>query len=162
MSGKVFTGIIPTEDLPPRVAGYIAAAAASGGDWREAESLLWRAQLTDPNCLHVYYVLYKFYFNHNRLNDAERAACLALDAAARQAHIPADWCLLDNTSCDWSKVDAPQHFYLFSLKALAFIHLRQQRMEDAGTILDKLREIDPQDSVGASVIEAYATGANAL
>lgn len=159
MSGKSgLGGIVTSEDLPPRVAGYLSAAAAAG-DWREAESLLWRAQLAAPDCLHVYYVLYKFYFNHNRLGDAERAACLAMDAAARQAHIPSDWRLLDNTSCDWSVVDAPQHFYLFSLKALAFIHLRQQRTEDTKLLLAKLREIDLHDTVGASVIEAYAIGA---
>lgn len=154
------TGITPTDDLPPRVAGYLSAAVASGSDWREAESLLWRAQAADPDCLHVYYILYKFYFNHNRLGDAERAACLALDAAARQAHIPSDWRLQDSTTCDWSRVDAPQHFYLFSLKALAFIRLRQQRVGDARLLLVKLREIDPEDSVGASVIEAYAEGAS--
>jgi hypothetical protein len=67
--------------------------------------------------------------------------------------------LLNNASCDWSKVDAPQHFYLFSLKALAFIRLRQLRVGDTFQILAKLHEIDPKDSVGASVIEAYATGA---
>lgn len=153
-------GIVTAEDLPPRVAGYLAAAAASG-DWRDAETLLWRAQAADPECLHVYYILYKFYFRHQRLSDAERAACLALDAAARQAHIHSNWRLQDKTSCDWSIVEAPQHFYLFSLKALAFIRLRQQRVEDASLILAKLYEIDPQDSVGASVIEAYATGAAA-
>lgn len=153
-------GIVATDDLPPRVAGYLTAAAASG-DWRDAESLLWRAQTADPDCLHVYYTLYKFYFNHKRLGDAENAACLALDAAARQAHISADWRLQDKDTCDWSKVNAPQHFYLFSLKALAFIRLRQQRAEDAALILAKLREIDPQDTVGASVIEAYAIGAAA-
>ncbi|MEQ1600695.1 MAG: hypothetical protein HOP04_03405 [Methylophilaceae bacterium] len=153
-------GIVTAEDLPPRVAGYLAAAAASG-DWRDAETLLWRAQAADPECLHVYYILYKFYFRHQRLSDAERAACLALDAAARQAHIHSNWRLLHKTSCDWSIVEAPQHFYLFSLKALAFIRLRQQRVEDASLILAKLYEIDPQDSVGASVIEAYATGAAA-
>lgn len=160
MSGKQeIPGIVATDDLPPRVAGYLSAAAAAVGDWREAESLLWRAQATAPDCLHVYYILYKFYFNHNRLGDAERAACLALDASARQAHIPSDWRLQDSASCDWSRVDAPQHFYLFSLKALAFIRLRQQRAEDAQLLLAKLREIDPRDSVGASVIEAYAAGA---
>lgn len=152
-------GIVASDDLPPRVAGYLSAAAATAGDWREAESLLWRAQAADPGCLHVYYTLYKLYFNHSRLGDAERAACLALDAAARQAHIPSDWRLLDSTSCDWSQVNAPQHFYLFSLKALAFIRLRQQRASDTNEILAKLREIDPHDSVGASVIEAYAEGA---
>lgn len=159
MSGKVLQGIVAAEDLPPRVAGYLSAAAAAVGEWREAESLLWRAQAADPDCLHVYYTLYKFYFNHNRLGDAERAACLALDAAASQAHISSNWDSLDKDSCDWSQVGAPQHFYLFSLKALAFIRLRQHRMEDATGILAKLREIDPHDSVGASVIEAYAAGA---
>lgn len=159
MSGSpALQGIVATDDLPPRVAGYLAAAGEAW-DWREAESLLWRAQAADPGCLHVYYTLYKFYFRHHRLNDAERAACLALDAAARQAHIAADWRLLDGASCDWSRVDVPQHFYLFSLKALAFIRLRQQRLEQAHEILAKLREIDPHDSVGASVIEAYAAGA---
>lgn len=162
MSGsQLFQGIAPSDDLPPRVAGYISAAFAAMGEWREAESLLWRAQTADPDCLHVYYILYKFYFNRKRLIDADRAACLALDAAARQAHIPSDWRLLDNASCDWSRVDAPQHFYLFSLKALAFIRLRQQRVEESHEILAKLREIDPRDSVGASVIESYATGAMA-
>lgn len=161
MSGKALQGILPSEDLPPRVAGYLSAAAAAVGEWREAESLLWRAQAADPDCLHVYYTLYKFYFNHNRLGDAERAACLALDASARQAKIPSDWKLLDQTSCDWTCIDAPQHFYLFSLKALAFIRLRQHRLEDAEALLAKLREIDPNDSVGASVIAAYAEGAQA-
>lgn len=153
-------GIVTQEDLPPRVAGYLNAAASSR-DWREAESLLLRAQVAEPDCLHVYYTLYKFYFNRNRLGDAERATCLALDAAARQAHIAADWRLQDKHVCDWSKINAPQHFYLFSLKALAFIRLRQHRAEDAAQILAKLHEIDPDDTVGASVIEAYALGAAA-
>ncbi len=156
----ILQGIVATDDLPPRVAGYLTAAAASG-DWRDAESLLWRAQAADPDCLHVYYTLYKFYFNHKRLGDAERATCLALDAAARLANIAADWRLQDLSACDWDKVHSPQHFYLFSLKALAFIRLRQFRADDADLILAKLREIDPGDSVGHSVIESYAMGAAA-
>ena len=153
-------GIVPHEDLPPRVAGYLSAAAAAR-DWRESESLMLRAHTADPECLHVYYILYKLYFNHNRLGDAERAVFLALDKAACQAKIPSDWCELNAVSCDWANVDAPQHFYLFSLKALAFIRLRQRRMEEANEILAKLREIDSHDSVGGSVIAAYADGAAA-
>lgn len=153
-------GIVATDDLPPRVAGYLAAAATSG-DWRDAEYLLWRAQVAEPDCLHVYFTLYKFYFNHKRLGDAERATYLALDAAARLANIAADWRMQAISACDWSKANSPQHFYLFSLKALAFIRLRQLRADDAALILAKLREIDPADSVGHSVIDAYAMGAAA-
>lgn len=159
MSGShSLQGFVVTEDLPPRVVGYLTAASAAG-DWREAESLLWRAQVADPSCLQVYYTLYKFYFNHKRLGDAERATCLALDAAARLVNIEADWRTQRKDSCDWTIVNSPQHFYLFSLKALAFIRLRQLREGDAALILAKLREIDPDDSVGASVIESYAAGA---
>lgn len=161
MSGNSsLKGFVAIDDLPPRIIGYLNAAA-SAHDWREAESLLWRAQATDHDCLQVYYTLYKFYFNHKRLGDAERATCLALDAAARLANIAADWRLQQKDSCDWSIVSSPQHFYLFSMKALAFIRLRQLRDTDAALILTKLREIDPDDSVGASVIESYAAGAQA-
>jgi hypothetical protein len=106
----------------------------------------------------VYYTLYKLYATRNRLGDAEKAALMALDLAAHQANISAQWQTLARNSCDWTQVNSPQHFYLFSLKALAFIRLRQQRLADARKILTKLHEIDPHDSVGASVIEAYANG----
>lgn len=153
-------GIVSTDDLPERIVGYLTAAS-SAGDWRETESLLLRAQATEPACLHVYYALYKLYFNRNRLKDAEYVANLGLDMAAKQAGIDSDWRTLHPASCDWRKVDAPQHFYLFTLKALAFIRLRQHRLSDSMQLLSKLREIDPDDTVGASVIEAYAVGAAA-
>lgn len=151
------SGIVAHEDLPSPIAGYLAAAAATR-DWRESESLLLRAQQASPGCLHVYYTLYKLYAVHNRLSDAERAVHMALDAAARLVQIDSDWQLLTAQSCDWAQVDSPQHFFLFSLKAFAYIRLRQQRLPEARQILAKLQEIDPQDTVGASVIQAYADG----
>jgi hypothetical protein len=154
-------GVMLSEDLPERIAGYLNAAASVKNDWREAESLLLRAQVTDPECLYVYYTLYKLYFGHNRLSDADRAIFLALDKASKQAMIPSDWHQLSADSCDWSNVNSPQHFYLFSLKALAFVRLRQHCLDEANKILHKLRELDPLDLVGASVIESYAAGAAA-
>ena len=64
---------------------------------------------------------------------------------------------------DWSCVDAPQHFYLFSLKALAFIRLRRGKKKESLSLLAKLHELDPLDSVGSSVIRdlASAVGASA-
>jgi hypothetical protein len=152
-------GFMVTEDLPERISGYLKAAASANNDWRESESLLLRAQAAEPECLYVYYTLYKLYFGHNRLSDADRAIYLALDAAAKQTGIPSDWHVLNAESCDWTNVSSPQHFYLFSLKALAFVRLRQHCLDDANQILKKLRELDPTDTVGASVIESYALGA---
>jgi tetratricopeptide (TPR) repeat protein len=121
-----------------------------------AEQLLLDAQRLDPECLPVYFALYKFYFYRSRLADAERITLRALETAARQAAFPADWTALGPDSADWADVTGPAHFYLFSLKALAFIRLRQGRTPEARALLAKLAKLDPRDSVGSSVIGSLA------
>jgi hypothetical protein len=144
-------------DVPATVADYLRDAAAVYHDTACAEPLLWHAQTLAPDCLTVYFALYKFYFYKGRLHDAERAARLGLETAARLGGIDADWRrLMFASSLDWQQPDSPQHFYLFTLKALSFIRLRQGERAESLAILDKLAELDPSDSVGASVIRALA------
>lgn len=81
---------------------------------------------------------------------------MALGEAARQAGFDPDWQQATAASCDWSDTFGPQHFYLFSLKALSFILLRQDRGGESEEILAKLEVLDPRDSVGASVIRDLA------
>jgi len=52
---------------------------------------------------------------------------------------------------------AAPRFYLFSLKALAFTLLRQQRPEEARAYLDQLQRLDPEDRIGAAPVQAVAT-----
>ncbi len=145
-----FGGAAPPEiDRRLRDAAYVDAP--------RAETLLLEARRIDPECLPVYFALYKFYFYRSRLADAERAALHALETAARQGCFPADWTTLKPDTAEWADVYSPAHFYLFSLKALAFIRLRQGRAPEARTLLDKLAELDPLDQVGASVISSLAT-----
>lgn len=140
-------------DLPTPAARLMEqAAAAAYGQPNRAEILLWSAQAMYPECLPIYFALYKFYFYKGRLDEAERAARFALRAAAWAGGFPAEWASLNRTTVDWTDVRGPQHFYLFSLKALAFIRLRRGARQDSLAILKKLEEIDPDDSVGASVI----------
>jgi len=141
---------------PPRIEAILRQAANSYADTTSAEFLLWTALKTDPECLGSYFSLYKFYFYKRMLTDAEEVALSALETAARQGGFNADWTSLDANACDWRRVDAPQHFYLFTLKALAFMRLRLGRPEESQAILAKLHELDPQDSVGASVIRDIA------
>ncbi len=141
---------------PPEVDRRLRDAAAAYADTPRAERLLHEAHALDPACLPVYFALYKFYFYKSRLADAERTALAALDAAARQAAIPADWRRLTLQSADWTDTRGPQHFYLFCLKALAFIRLRRGRADAARTLLAKLAELDPRDTVGGSVIGSLA------
>lgn len=141
---------------PPHIEAILRQAANNYNDTTQAEFLLWTALKTDAECLGSYFSLYKFYFYKRMLPDAEEVALLALETAARQGGFNADWTQLDANSVDWQRVDAPQHFYLFTLKALAFMRLRLERPQESMALLAKLQELDPQDSVGASVIRDIA------
>lgn len=121
------------------------------------EAILWEAHRAGPRVLPVFYALYKFYFNRKRLDDAERVAQIGLDAAAREGGFSADWRRLVLCSTDWTKPGAAR-FFLFTMKALAFINLRRGRLAEARDLLDKLVEIDPLDQVGHGVIAQLARG----
>ena len=53
----------------------------------------------------------------------------------------------------------PARFWLFTLKALAFIRLRRQDLVSAQLYLDKVLQLDPLGGTGALVIEALIKGA---
>lgn len=141
---------------PAEIERLLNEAMAAYRDTACAERLLLQARALDPDCLPVYFSLYKFYFYKKRLADAERMAALGLGAAARQGGFPEDWRALTPACTDWSAPRSPQRFYLFSLKALAFIRLRRKQTADSAAILEKLRALDPHDQVGGSVIATLA------
>jgi tetratricopeptide (TPR) repeat protein len=141
---------------PPHIDGLLRRAAEAYDDYERAEFLLWTALKIDESCLGSYFSLYKFYFYKRKLAEAENVALLGLKEAARQGGFTQDWTHLNADSVDWARVDAPQHFYLFTLKALAFMRLRLGRPEECAELLAKLQELDPKDSVGASVIRDVA------
>jgi tetratricopeptide (TPR) repeat protein len=144
--------------LPAKASGLLDEAMSVYADTARAETLLKQAQSEAPDALPVHFSLYKFYFYKGRLEDAERSARLALETAARQGGFPSDFHELTAETVDWSRHDGPQHFYLFSLKALAFIRLRQGDKAGCELILEKLRELDKADTVGGSVIGSIAAG----
>lgn len=152
-------------DTTPRFGGLTSPAidqqleAAAGhyyDDATLAEQLLLQAKADAPQCLAVYFSLYKFYFYKQRLPQAETTVLNALQIAAELGEFANDWPVLTPNAAPWSDVNHPAHFYLFSMKALAFIRLRLGRAIEAQDLLDKLLELDPQDQVGSSVIRALA------
>lgn len=136
--------------VPPAVHDLLHRAAASVPDDRTA--LLWTAQALAPGCLAVYYTLYKHHAGRREFELAERAASRGLREAA----------LLSGMATDWQAVAPPLRaevsaseagrFWLFTLKALAFIHLRSARFAQARALLQKLEECDPQARIGGDVI----------
>ena len=141
--------------------GRLIEASRSYADSSRAESLLIEALELDRQCLPVYFALYEFYFYSARLLDAERIVLAALKTAARQAGIPSDWSTLSPDSAAWGDTRSPAHFYLFTLKALVFIRLRQGHREQATELLEKLATLDSADTIGAGVRSlALATAAD--
>jgi hypothetical protein len=145
-------------EVPPEVGGLLEEAMGVYHDTARAEALLLKARNEAPEALAVYFSLYKFYFYKGRLADAEATVRAALATAARQAGFPDVHETLTPDTTDWTRHDSPQHFYLFSLKALAFIRLRQGDVRGCEGILDKLKELDSADTVGGTVIGALAAG----
>lgn len=127
--------------------------AARGATHDETCAALWTAVLTAPQCLPPYYLLYKFLASRGELEQAQNVAYKALAAAAREASINADWqCVLPGDA-DFQTPGAAR-FWLFTLKALAFIGIRRGEPDVARSMIAKLRALDPADRVGFGVVEA--------
>ncbi len=147
--------------VPPEIEDLLGEAASHFAETERAFSCLRQALDMKPDCLAVYYSMYKFLFYKNRLGDAEEVVRRALGEAARQGGFQDDpsGLLAIILPKAFSETASPHYFYLFSLKALSFILLRQGKMEESKKLLDILKSLDPSDRTGASVIRDYAQGA---
>lgn len=143
-------------NIAPSISAMLEEAIASHADPARAEALLWQAHELQPEQLEVYVALYKFYFYRRQLAEAERIARMALSVSARQGGFAADWSVLTSASADWSKPGGAERIYLFTLKALSFIRLRQMDLAGGRAIVEKLLTLDPRDQVGGSVIRELA------
>jgi hypothetical protein len=147
-------------DMPAEVNDLLqAAVAASSNDQSRAEKLFIQAQALDKHCLQTYFALYKFYFFQKRLSDAERIVLAGLEEAAKQGGFPNDYRRLAQNRQQWNLyANECSLFYLYTLKALAFIKLRLGFSQDAQLVLSHIQQLDPKDLSGASVIMDLAAG----
>jgi hypothetical protein len=117
---------------------------------------LWAIQTRAPESLPIYYLLYKLHASRRELERAERAALLGLAQAGRQCGLPGD--IRFATSVPAGAADfmsnGPARFWLFTLKALAFIRMRSGRADQARRLLECIGRCDPSHSVGTDVIAA--------
>ena len=154
---RMSNGRMAFGDVPEQIDELLQEAVKARDVPEVCESLLWEAHRKGPRVLPVFYALYKFYFNRKKLGEAERVARIGLDAAALQGGFSADWSQLTAGSADWTAA-GPARFFLFTMKALAFIELRRHNRDKALAILAKMAEIDPADQVGYGTIAALARG----
>ena len=120
-----------------------------------ADALFREALALAPNALPTYFCLYKIHTYQGNLDAAQAAAESGLSQAARQAGWDLDW-------LEWRPQarlpDGAGRFALYTLKALAFIHLRQGDRQRALRMLERLRQLDPTGAVGWPVVAALAEG----
>ena len=153
--------VLFSPDIPVEVNNLLqaAVAAASSVDQIKAEMLFLQAQTLDSHCLQTYFALYKFYFFQKRLVDAERVVLAGLAESAKQGGFPNVYrCLVENRKMWNGYANESTLFYLYTLKALAFIKLRLGFTLEAQLVLSHLQQLDPEDLSGASVIMDLAAG----
>lgn len=146
-------------DLPEEIDALLQqGVAAYRRDHARADRLFRQALAAAPQELPTYFCLYKIHTYQGHLDEAKAVAELGLAEAARQADWSSDW-------RQWAPhdplPDGAGRFALYTLKALAFIHLRKNDPDSAAEMLAALRRLDPSGAVGWPVVAALADGLGA-
>ena len=145
-------------NLRPDVSVNLQRKAASIRSRTEALVSLKKALKSSPHELETLVAIYRLHCYDGDIDVAEDVIFQALVKAASLGGFDHDWNKLDIDSTDWNHEGGPGQIYLDSLKALAFIRLRQQLLIDAERILSTLARLDPKDRVGAGVVRALFNG----
>lgn len=144
--------------LPPEINAHLQEAAARISTREQSLASLNVARKAAPDQLEVLLALYKFHFYQGDIEKARDYVYQGLIKASRQGGFSYDWESLTPESANWQAPRGPARFFLYSLKALAFIRLRENAPSEAQEILDTLARLDPEDQVGAGVIRDLASG----
>ncbi len=145
-------GIAPQADL------HLQRAAQLVGDRETSLDALYDAYEVAPDQVETLVAMFKLLFYQGKTAKAESLVREAMSKAAIQGGFVSDWHQLDSQSAPWKEPRGAGRLYLYSLKALAFIRLRQDDREGAKDILAALAHIDPDDQVGADVIRDLLHG----
>ncbi len=140
------------EEAPESLRALLEESLDVLQDWQRAERLLIDARKAMPDRLEPAVALYKMYAYSNRQGDAMALIDEVLSEAAAQAGFAAEWRSLTPASAPWRDAEGAVRIYLYTLKAKGFVHLRLADPVSARAVTLKLRELDPQDQVGGSVI----------
>ncbi|MDG0832028.1 hypothetical protein EXH51_04645 [Pelomonas saccharophila] len=140
--------------LPAEAEAALREAGLAQGDAVRAMSALMRANRLAPAHPAVLIAFYRHYFYGHRPRLARAVARKALVSGALALGLPQLWRDVPDTPLPGARDDAATRFYLWVLKGYAYLSLRLGDEREARAALAKLRALDPEDRVGAAVIEA--------
>jgi hypothetical protein len=148
----ILSATIFGQGLPEAAARHLQCAAFAYSDEQAAESHLKAAQAEAPDHAAVLIGLYRFYFYRGRLKEALDIAYLCLAKGARENGLSADWREVRAGDAEFGDYGATPRFYLFTLKAAAYLSMRLGSLEEGRAMIAKLLELDPSDKIGAKVL----------
>lgn len=121
-------------------------------DWDRAERLLEGSRKVLVDRPEPLVALYKLYAYSNRFEDSLRLIDETLAMVAGKANFDPDWTKIDVANPPWDTVDDNVRCFLYSMKAIGFVSIRQGRVDHAHQVLSKVISMDKDDIVGASVL----------
>lgn len=140
--------------LPAEAERALQQAGRQRADPSAAMAALMRACTLAPEHPAVLIACYRHYFYGHRLRLARAVARRALVAGARALGLPQVWREVPDRALGGAADHAATRFYLWVLKGYAYLSLRLDDPTEARDALAKLRVLDPEDRVGAALLEA--------
>jgi hypothetical protein len=149
-----FDAAVLGQGLPPEAEAALKEAGQAHGDATSTMAALMRASALAPAHPAVLIAFYRHYFYGHRPRLARAVARRALVSAAQALGLPLLWREVPDQPLTGAADDPSTRFYLWVLKGLAYLSLRLGDEAEARAALAKLRALDPEDRVGAAVLEA--------
>lgn len=142
-----------TLGLPSDAARHLHLAGLAYSCDAVAERHLGQALALAPEHLAVHVGLYRYLFYKGRLQESLGQLGVCFGKLAQQSGLPADWHTVQPQDAEFGSWDALwPRFYLFALKAHAYLSLRLGHLEEGREAVLKALELDPTDKVGAKVL----------
>lgn len=138
--------------LPAVAVEQLRLASLAYADSTKAEMHLTLARAIAPGNPVVKIGEYRYYFYKGRLEEALEVAWDCLVIVAGELGIPSQWSSVQPYHADFRNDEPAHRFYLFCLKAYAYLLLRQNRMAEGRDAVDKLLQLDPDNKVGGQVL----------
>lgn len=140
--------------LPAAAEKALGEAALLRSEPAQAMAALMRAKAIAPEHPAVLIAFYRHHFYGHRLALARDVARKALVIGARALGLPPIWREVPEQALAGARDDVSTRFYLWVLKGYAYLSMRLDDPVEARDALAKLRALDPDDRVGAALLEA--------
>ncbi len=142
------------QEVPAGAEQSLRLAAQSYGEPEQVEKYLAQALELAPSHPAVYIAFYRHHFYGGRIAEAMPYATLCLALARHELGLRGEWWETEPEDAPFGDVGAfSPRFFLFSLKAYGYLQMRLGNLEEGRRAVDKVLQLDPQDRVGASLLQ---------